>query len=130
MTAAAIVFKAVILGIGGKIRVPRAGRAALIILAAGISVGNQDCHRGAGGTALKDAADNPEGIRLLPGSGNTACGPSKGQLGSNERFVHGNPGSETVQDRTDFSSVAFTEERDGDGSAKSVFHNNSNTFNS
>ena len=128
MAAATVVFIAMILGIGCEIRMPGPGRAALIISAAGVRIGNQDCHRGTGGTAFKNAADNPEGIRFLPGSGNTAGRTAKSQLGSDKFLIHRDAGRKAVDDRADFGSVAFTEQCDGEGSAKGVFHNNSHIF--
>ena len=128
MAAATVVFIAMILGIGCEIRMPGPGRAALIISAAGVRIGNQDCHRGTGGTAFKNAADNPEGIGFLPGSGNTAGRTAKSQLGSDKFLIHRDAGRKAVDDRADFGSVAFTEQCDGEGSAKGVFHNNSHIF--
>ena len=130
VATAAIIFIAMIFGISRKIRMPWARRTALIIPAAGVSIGNQDCHRGTGGATLKNAADNPEGICFLTGSGNTAGRTAQGQLGSDKLLIHRDTGSQPVNDSADFGSMAFTEKCDGEGSAKGVLHNNSNAFNS
>ena len=124
MSAAAVVFISVILGPGRQVRVTGTGGTALIIPAAGIRVGNQDCHGGAGGPAVENAADDAEGIRFLPGGGDAARRAAERQLGRNPVLIHGNTGCEAVDDRADFRSVAFAEEGDGEGSAKGVFHDN------
>ena len=122
MSAAAIVLKAVILAKGGVVGVGGTGQAILIVPAAGVFVGNDDTDGGAGGSAVKDAAEDLETVGLLPRRIQRGGGTAPGELPGNGLLADGDAGGKTIDDGTYRRTVAFAEQGDGDALTKGIFH--------
>ena len=123
--AAPGVLKAVVLGIGGKVRVAGAQKVGGlgVVRAAGVLVFDHQGDGGAGGVAVHHTGQQLHRIRLHTGGGKAvAPGTALIHAGGEEALVHRHTGGHAVQHRTYGAAVALAEDGQRKVAAKGIFH--------
>ena len=122
VSAAAPVLKAVVLTVGGVVRVRGARKTVGIVAAAGVFVGDDDGERRPGGASLPDAAENLIVVWLAAGGVHRRRGAAAGQLAAQEFLIDRQTRREPVEHRTDGGAVALAEQGECHGLTECVFH--------
>ena len=122
VSAAAPVLKAVVLTVGGVVRVRGACKTVGIVAAAGVFVGDDDGERRPGGASLPDAAENLIVVWLAAGGVHRRRGAAAGQLAAQEFLIDRQTRREPVEHSTDGGAVALAEQGECHGLTECVFH--------
>ena len=125
MPAAPGVLKAVVLGVGGKVRVAGAQQVGGlgVVAAAGVLVFDHQGNGGAGGVAVHHTGQQLHRICLHPGGGKAvAPGTALIHAGGEKSLVHRHTGGHAVQHRAHGAAVALAEDGQRKVAAKGIFH--------
>ena len=123
--AAPGVLKAVVLGVGGKVRMAGAQKVGGlgVVAAAGVLVFDHQGNGGAGGVAVHHTGQQLHRICLHPGGGKAvAPGAALIHAGGEKALVHRHTGGHAVQHRAHGAAVALAEDGQRKVAAKGVFH--------
>ena len=124
VSPAACVLKAVVLGVGGVVRVAGTQKVGGlgVIAAAGVGVAHHQRDGGAGGVAVHYAGEELHFVRLGAGGGKPIpAGAAAVHGGGDGGGVHRQSGGQPVQHRAHRRTVAFAKNRHADGISVGVF---------
>ena len=123
--AAPGILKAVVLGVGGKVRVAGAQKVGGlgVVRAAGVLIFDHQGDGGAGGVAVYHTGKQLHRVRFHPGGGKAvAPGTALIHAGGEEALVHRHTGGHAVQHRAHGTAVALAEDGQRKVAAKGIFH--------
>ena len=123
--AAPGILKAVVLGVGGKVRVAGAQKVGGlgVVAAAGVLVFDHQGNGGAGGVAVYHTGQQLHRVRFHPGGGKAvAPGTAFIHAGGEKALVHRHTGGHAVQHCAHGAAVALAEDGQRKVAAKGVFH--------